>query len=149
MKPKGFMPPTMLAASIAAMVGLHGLLPGVRVIPAPWRWAGVFPIVFGVVWNLWADRLFKTHRTTVKPHLQPTTLVSNGPYAMSRHPMYVGMVAMTAGTAIALCTFAPMVVPVIFAIVLAVKFVPMEEASMQKAFGESWQAYKKRVRRWV
>jgi len=149
MKSKWPMPPTLLAASIAAMVALHFLLPLVRVIPWPWNCAGALPIAFGVVWNIWADHLFKKHQTTVKLHLEPTSLVSSGPFGLSRNPMYVGMIAIAAGTAVLLGTLTPIVVPTALAAILALKFVPMEEKSMEQAFGESWREYKKRVRRWL
>ena len=43
----------------------------------------------------------------------------------------------------------PMIVPIGFAAVLALNFVPMEEKSMELAFGEAWRQYKQRVRRWL
>lgn len=143
------MPPTLLFASVAAMIGLHFLLPWARVIPWPWNLAGILPVAFGVVWNLWADQLLKRHRTTVKPGLVPTLLISVGPYRLSRNPMYVGMVAIAAGVAVVLGTLTPMVPPAVFAAVVALKFIPLEEKAMEQAFGAEWNAYKKRVRRWL
>ena len=148
-KPKWPMPPTLLFAAIAAMVLLHVLLPLGRIIPAPWRYGGILPMVFGAVWNLWADQLFKKSRTTVKPHLEPTALVSAGPYARSRNPMYVGMVAIVTGLAVVLGTVTPLAVVPLLAALLALKFVPAEEQAMAEAFGEAWQQYKSRVRRWL
>jgi len=143
------MPPTLLVASVTAMAGLHLLLPGPRWLASPWRWLGVAPIALGVVWNLWADRLFKRHRTTVKPHRAPTSLVCSGPFRISRNPMYVGMVAIAAGVAVLLGTVAPLIVLAAFTGILAGKFVPMEEQAMAEAFGDAWDDYRRRVRRWL
>ena len=143
------MPQALLCMAVTAMVALHFLLPVMRLIRRPWHYAGTLPIALGVIWNIWADQLFKKHQTTVKPGLDPTSLVSSGPFGLSRHPMYVGMVAIALGTAVLLGSLTPMIVPVIFAVILAVKFVPMEERSMEQAFGPRWQQYRQRVRRWL
>ena len=143
------MPPTLLWLSIAAMTALHLASPVMRLIDWPWRLVGALPVAAGVIWNIWADRLFKKHQTTVKPHLAPTSMVESGPFGLSRNPMYVGMIAITVGVAVGLGTFAPVIFPVIFAVILAVKFVPMEERSMEQAFGAAWRQYKQRVRRWL
>ncbi len=143
------MPPTLLAVSIAAMVALHFLLPVLRVIPWPWNLLGVLPVAFGIVWNIRAEQLFKRHQTTVKPHLQPTTLVETGPFRLSRNPMYVGMAAIAVGVAGLCGSLTPMFVPIAFIAVVAVVFIPMEERAMQQAFGDAWARYRTRVRRWL
>lgn len=106
-------------------------------------------IGFGVVWNIWADRLFKQARTTVKPDQRPTVLVREGPYRWSRHPMYLGMVAIVAGVAAWLGTATPAIVLPAFASLLAFKFVPAEEKQMEQEFGKAWQQYKQQVRKWI
>ncbi len=143
------MPPTVLAASIAAMAALHFLLPLGQVLDWPWRVLGIVLIVFGSVYNLWSDALFKKHRTTVKPYLVPAALVSEGPFRFSRNPMYLGMVTMTLGLAFLLGSLSPLIVPVCFAVALDRLFIPIEERSMERAFGESWEQYRQRVRRWL
>jgi protein-S-isoprenylcysteine O-methyltransferase Ste14 len=149
MKPKWPMPPTLLAVSIAAMVAFHFLLPLLRVIPWPWNLLGAGPIAFGVAWNLWADQLFKRHQTTVKPHLEPSTLVQAGPFRLSRNPMYVGMAAIAIGAAVLCGTLTPMFVSVAFVAVVVVVFIPMEERAMHQAFGDAWDRYRASVRRWL
>jgi len=149
MKPKWPMPPTLLAVSIVAMLALHFLLPVIDIIRRPWNVLGIGPIAFGAIWNIWADKLFKKHSTTVKPDLKPTTLVQAGPFRFSRNPMYVGMAAIAAGVALLCGTLTPMVLPVAFTAVVALVFVPMEEMMMQQAFGDSWTDYARRVRRWL
>jgi protein-S-isoprenylcysteine O-methyltransferase Ste14 len=131
------------------MVAFHFLLPVMVVVLPPWCYVGALPILLGVALNIWADRLLKRHQTTVKPHLEPTSLVTSGPFGLSRNPIYVGMIAIAAGVAVLLGTLAPMVVAAGLAAVLALKFVPMEEDSMAKAFGAAWQEYRQRVRRWL
>ena len=143
------LPPAFLCASIVSMTLLHFLAPVARLIPSPWKYLGIVPILFGVVINIWADILFKKSQTTVKPFLRPTALVSSGPFRLSRHPMYLGMIAIVFGLAVALGSATPMIVVVCFALLLAVMFVPMEEKAAEEEFGDSWREYKSRVRKWL
>jgi protein-S-isoprenylcysteine O-methyltransferase Ste14 len=149
MRPGSVTPPTLLFASIAAMVGLHFAVPVAQVVPSPWRYLGGVPIAFGAVWNVWADQLFQRHKTTVKPHLPPSSLITSGPFRFGRNPMYVGMVAIVFGVAALLGSATPMAVVVGFTVVLAVRYVPMEEDAMAEAFGGAWREYAARVRRWL
>jgi len=142
-------PPAFLLASIPAMVILHFAWPVARLIPSPWNGVGVPFIAFGVVWNIWADRLFKRARTTVKPDQRPAVLVCEGPYRWSRHPMYLGMIAIVAGVAASLGTVSPAIILPAFTALLAFKFVPAEEKQMEQTFGKDWQQYKRRVRKWI
>ena len=52
--------------------------------------------------NLWADRIFKDQKTTVKPDEKPTSLIDYGPFKISRNPMYLGMAIILIGTGIIL-----------------------------------------------
>jgi len=63
--------------------------------------------------------------------------------------MYLGMIAVIAGVAVLLGTATPMLVLPMFAGVLGLKFVPAEEKRMALTFGENWEAYARRVRKWL
>ena len=41
--------------------------------------------------------MFKKANTTVKPHLKPTSIQVSGPFRMSRHPMYLGVILLFLG----------------------------------------------------
>ena len=79
----------------------------------------------------------------------PRALVATGPYGRSRHPMYVGAVAVLVGVALALDS--PLAAGVALAYAAAVHAGPMraEERRLEAAFGPSWRAYAARVRRWL
>lgn len=57
----------------------------------------MFPLIFGVALNISADRMFKQHKTTVKPFEESTSLVTDGVFRFSRNPMYLGMVLILSG----------------------------------------------------
>ena len=148
MRPVTLNPPTYLLIAIGVMVALHFLVPVVRWMPGPWNWLGTVLIVLGTALDVWADAIFKKVQTTVKPGETSTTLVTSGPFAFSRHPMYLGMVAMVLGVAVVLGSVTPLVVVPVFVWVLEV-FIRLEEKSMDATFGDAYGDYRRKVRRWI
>lgn len=72
-----------------------------------------------------------------------------GVFRVTRNPMYVGFVLILIGVAVLMGRLTPYIVIPIFAIVIDIVFIKAEERMLQEKFGESWSAYKKRVRRWI
>src|SRR3972149_2155291 len=64
-------------------------------------WAGLFGGLFfgaGLGLRLWATWVFWTQGLgTPFPPVQPTQLVTAGPYRFSRNPLYLGILLMSAG----------------------------------------------------
>lgn len=149
MKERKVLPPTYLFVAIVIMVVLHFLLPGAKIIAYPWNFLGVVPLVLGITMNLIADRAFKKVGTTVKPYEESTTLITDGVFRVSRHPMYLGFVLILLGITILGGSLTPYIVIVIFAILMDVVFIQVEERMLEETFGETWMEYKKKVRRWI
>lgn len=77
-----------------------------------------------------------------------THLVTDGPNALSRNPMYAGMALGLVGTG--LLTGRPW--PALAAAGFVATITPQvrrEEAALERIFGDAWRAYARRVRRWV
>jgi protein-S-isoprenylcysteine O-methyltransferase Ste14 len=146
---KRALPPTYLLLGIVAIVALHLLLPLRQILVFPWRPAGAVLLLAGPILNLVADRQFKQHGTTVKPFERPASLITDGVYRLSRNPMYLGFVLILLGIAILLGTVTSFVVVLMFALLMEYRFIRVEEAMMEETFGEAWQTYKARVRRWI
>ena len=108
-----------------------------------------FQFHIGFVINLWTDRLFKMDKTTVKPFERPTYLEISGPFRISRHPMYLGMLAILLGTAVVLGSVACFIPPLLFLIAMEIFYIPREESNLEKVFGETYLDYKNRVRKWI
>jgi protein-S-isoprenylcysteine O-methyltransferase Ste14 len=130
-------------------IGLHFAFPIKKIVAFPYSLLGIPLIIFGGGLNVWADSLFKKHRTTVKPHEAPTALVTSGPFRRSRHPIYSGMFAILLGGAILLGSVVTFVFPVLFAILMEAIFIPLEERDLEEIFGERYLDYWKKVRRWI
>jgi protein-S-isoprenylcysteine O-methyltransferase Ste14 len=113
------------------------------------HWLGLVLLIMGVAVSATCVRLFVSRRTTVRPAGRPARLVSNGAYARSRNPMYVCVTVIYAGAALALGQIWSLVLlPLPWA---AANFVviPFEEARLRETFGEAYDDYCRRVRRWL
>ena len=143
------MPPTYFFILLFLSIALHFIFPIVKIIYPPYTYAGFALITLGAILNLWADFLLKKNKTTVKPHKSPTSLITSGPFSISRNPQYLGFTAILLGVVVLHGTLIMFAFPVIFAIIMETKFIPMEEKNLEKAFGEKYREYKKKVRRWI
>jgi protein-S-isoprenylcysteine O-methyltransferase Ste14 len=130
-------------------IGLHFAFPIRKIVAFPYSLLGIPLIIFGAGLNVWADSLFKRHRTTVKPHESPTALVTSGPFRLSRHPMYLGMLAILLWVGILLGSAVTFVFPIVFVILMEAVFIPLEERNLEEIFGERYLGYRKKVRRWI
>ncbi len=75
-------------------------------------------------------------------------LVTGGPYALVRHPMYLAAVAMALGLALAVQSWACLAVFGIYVALLAA-LMPLEEAALDTAYGERYRLYARRVPRLI
>ena len=125
------------------------VLPLRTIFVSPYNYVGLLFVVYGVVLNLWTDRLFKQKQTTVKPTKKPTAFIEHGPFRLSRHPMYLGMACILLGEAIFLTSLSPFIAVLLFVVLMEVLFVSHEEKEMKIAFGKRYDEYKKKVRRWL
>ena len=143
------LPPTYVLIALVIMLVLHFTFPGIKLIDLPWNLLGLIPLVIGVVLNLVADRAFRKAGTTVKPFQESSALLTDGVYRYSRHPMYLGFVLILIGVAILLGSLTPWVIIPIYAVLMDVVFIQVEEHMLGEKFGPAWLAYKKEVRRWI
>jgi protein-S-isoprenylcysteine O-methyltransferase Ste14 len=113
-------------------------------VPVGWALVAVF-----AGWNGWALWLFHRHRTGLLPGQATEAMIEEGPYRMSRNPLYVGMLALYLGIALLVPTFWGLVLfPAAVGLVLWGAILP-EERFLHARFGEPYDAYRARVRRWL
>jgi protein-S-isoprenylcysteine O-methyltransferase Ste14 len=78
----------------------------------------------------------------------PPTLLTSGPYSLSRNPMYVGWSLIYLGIAfVANSVWIILLFPAVIAYVHFVD-IPREEQLLQQQFGQEFLEYRKRVRRY-
>jgi len=149
MEKRKLLPPAYFLIYLLVAIGLHFALPIAKLVCAPYNYTGILLIGIGIWLNIWADGLFKKKTTTVKPFEKSAYLTEEGPFLFSRHPMYLGMVAILSGVAILLGSIMCFIAPVGFFITMNVAFIPYEEKALEETFGQRFIDYKKRVRRWL
>jgi len=76
-------------------------------------------------------------------------LLTEGPFRLSRHPTYLGMVMILLSTAIIMGSVTPFVFPILFAAIVDISYIRFEEVNLEKIFGEEYKRYRKKVRRWI
>jgi protein-S-isoprenylcysteine O-methyltransferase Ste14 len=121
-------------------------------LPIGGAWRTVLGWVFfagGVPLAASAIGLFRRKQTSMIPSRPAGTLVTGGPYAFSRNPMYVSLVLLTVAIALFLNSWW-VVLLLIPALVIVQQFVIVpEEGYLRRRFGSEYEAYTRRVRRWL
>jgi protein-S-isoprenylcysteine O-methyltransferase Ste14 len=106
-------------------------------------------ILLFVGWNSWSLWLFAHHETGLLPGQATHAIIEEGPYRLSRNPLYVGLLALYVGLALLATSFWGLVLfPVAVLLVLWGAILP-EERFLREHFGASYDAYAERVRRWL
>lgn len=110
---------------------------------------GVALVALGVWLIVEALRGFRAASTSPLPVRPTTALVMGGPYRYTRNPMYLGMLLVSAGIALAANTLWPLVLlPVVVAIINR-EVIVREEKYLSRKFGGEYEVYKRRTRRWI
>ena len=106
-------------------------------------------LAMGLALMVWAVLTMMRARTTPVPHMQPSALVTDGPFAFTRNPIYLGDAMVLLGAI--LIWSAPLALPVLAAFVWWIdrRFVRAEEARLKAGFGGAFEDWAARVRRWV
>jgi protein-S-isoprenylcysteine O-methyltransferase Ste14 len=115
-----------------------------------WRVAiGWLLVVVFAGWNGWSLLLFARHETGLLPGQATQTMIEEGPYRLSRNPLYVGLLALYLGLALLVPSFWALVLfPVAVLLVLWGAIRP-EERFLHERFGATYDEYARRVRRWL
>jgi protein-S-isoprenylcysteine O-methyltransferase Ste14 len=112
-------------------------------------WSGWLLIAAFAVWNGWALILMGRHRTALLPGDATTVVIDQGPFARSRNPLYVGLLAGSAGVSLlAASTWALAALPLEWALLRWGAVAP-EERYLTAEFGTAYTDYTHRVRRWL
>ncbi len=108
-------------------------------------WVGAFLTVVGVAYAIWG-RYYLGRNWGSRPK-EDQALVTNGPYAYVRHPIYTGAVLALFGSALTGSIVA--VVLFVISIVFCLRRIEKEEPMMLALFPEQYPAYKTRTKRFI
>ena len=134
------------------LIGLALLIDWPLQLPAilQQRALGIALIVAGAAFSGWARLTFKRVDAEIYPW-SPThsSFVTSGPFRISRNPMYLGILVIGVGAALVAGTWLMWLVPVLLFVLDNFVIIPFEERSMEQTFGDTFRAYRGRVRRWI
>lgn len=111
--------------------------------------AGWLLVGAGFVLRAWAAFHFYEHRMRVISLRPQAALLTSGPYAFSRNPLYLGgNVFIFLGAALVLGSPAALILVAVHLFFVDF-FIRREERQLEEQFGEAWLRYRRQVRRWI
>ena len=140
-------PPVWLAGFLWLAWGLGRIWPGEP--GGALRWAAVALVIAGIVLMAWAVAAFRRHRTSVVPHQTPERIITSGPFALSRNPIYLGDVLVLTGAILWWGAWLALPLIPLFMALLARRFIAPEERRMKENFGAEFEAFTRKTRRWL
>ena len=121
-------------------------------IPLPWLylqlwphgylpfWLGAAITIAGLLFAVWARLHLGRNWSRSVTIKQGHELITTGPYAMVRHPIYTGILTGFVGMAIAIAQVRGFIVVALISLVFWLKL-RMEEKWMRSQFGETYSTY--------
>lgn len=108
-------------------------------------------IVIGALFVVSGIVRFARLKTTVNPFKldESTRLATSGIYRISRNPMYLGLALMLVGWGIHLGSPINIICIAAFMAYMTQFQIKPEEAALKRLFGEEFEDYCRRVRRWL
>lgn len=142
-------PPLLFAGALLLGVLLQWWIPIRPFPPLPARLLGGLLLVASVVVAKWGKNTMDRAGTDASPSRPTRTIVTGGPFRFSRNPLYVATTGVYLGIALLLDAMWPLLLAVPLLLVLHWGVVGREERYLEEKFGETYRAYKARVRRWI
>lgn len=148
-----FFPPGIPLGTIAVGIALQHVWP-----LGPWpplapmaRWALGGAIAVGAVLGLGLPSvlLFRRGGQSENPWKPTPHIELRGPFRFTRNPMYLQMVLVCVGVAVALANPWILLLTPACAWLLQHLAIGPEEAYLEAKFGDEYRAYCRRVRRWI
>lgn len=146
---KWLLPPILWVFCIALIVALSVWAPVATILPDPFPHAGWVLVLSGIGLGLAGSGRFRKVGTNIHTFRDPDILVTDGVFARTRNPMYLGFVLTLLGGALianAISAFAPVI---LFLLAANFWYIPYEERAAAARFGDAYADYRRRVRRWL
>ena len=143
-------PPPILAILMIGLVYLSSLL--IKSLNFDYQASlSVLLIIIGLACALPYFRLFARYKTTISPFAPSETavLLTEGMYRYLRNPMYLGLLLTIIAASIWFGTWLGIVISTIFVLLINFLQIIPEDEVLLEIFGEEYQEYKKKVRRWI
>ena len=110
---------------------------------------GIFIVLLGIILVYISLKKLSKMETTFIPDGQPNKLVIDGPFRVSRNPIYLGMLFILLGTAISLQSLSALLIAFVFFLIINFTWIKHEEEKLASTFNEEWKEYLAKTRRWL
>jgi protein-S-isoprenylcysteine O-methyltransferase Ste14 len=107
-------------------------------------WLGAFITIGGLLFAVWAREHLGSNWSRSVTIKKDHELITSGPYAVVRHPIYTGILTGFLGMAIAIAQLRGVLVFVLIFIAIWLKL-RMEERWMRSQFGETYASYSRQT----
>lgn len=142
-------PPILLLIHLILVFALDWLLPLSNSIPKFLEWTGYGLVLAGLGLAFRAMQQFRKVHTTLDPHGSVSAVVTDGPYRISRNPIYLGLLCSLIGIPLVLENCWGAIMSPVFVLTMNQLVIKHEEAYLEEKFKDVYISYKSRVRRWL
>jgi protein-S-isoprenylcysteine O-methyltransferase Ste14 len=111
--------------------------------------AGIVAVLLWLALFLSAFTSFRRAHTTLIPNKPASAFVTSGVYNMTRNPMYLSLVALYVGLLLLMNSWWPAVFLPLVILVTDRFVIAREERYLASTFGNEYDDYRRRVRRWI
>jgi protein-S-isoprenylcysteine O-methyltransferase Ste14 len=106
-------------------------------------------VACGLAVGLLGDREMKRAKTNINPYKPATTLVTGGPFRLTRNPLYLSMTLIYAGiSSLANALPAALLLPIVLRLMRR-GVIEREERYLERKFGDEYVHYKVGTPRWI
>lgn len=113
------------------------------------RMLGIGFVVVAVIFGAPAIGQFVKSRNTLITVKPAHSLQTSGIYSITRNPMYLSLLLLYTGLALWWGNWWTLIFLPVLLLIMTRFVIRFEERYLERAFGESYRAYKKKVRRWI
>lgn len=113
------------------------------------RGFGTALVLLGLALIVLAGVQFRRHQTSIVPHMRANSLITSGLYAISRNPIYLADALILTGLCLRWEAAASLILVPVFIWTIQRRFILDEEDRLRAGFGEEFEAYARRTRRWL
>jgi protein-S-isoprenylcysteine O-methyltransferase Ste14 len=147
-------PPIIYAGIVVAAIILQyvfppDVFPSGLALPLAVRLIGAAAMVAGIALDVSAMVTMHRHHANIQPHRAATALVTAGPFALSRNPIYLGNTLLIAGAGLAFQALWLVPMAILGAWLVSRLAIRREEAHLAARFGGAWAVYAQRTPRWL
>jgi protein-S-isoprenylcysteine O-methyltransferase Ste14 len=147
---------------LVAIPFVHGIVPSIISLVGPrygwtegpsyWNLGGLVLVITGIAVLAWIMVIGFAQSSEMPGQVpldwSPKLLLTSGPYALCRHPMYVAELVLWLGWAVYFGSPSVLVALTVMTIVIA-RLGPREERDLEAKFGQNYRDYAHRVPRWL